>query len=73
MIQRGQQLRFALEPGQPLRIVRKRFGQDFDGHVAPELGVVRLVHFAHPARTDERDNLVGSQMCASRQRHFLTL
>jgi hypothetical protein len=50
MIQRGQQLRFALKPGQPLRIVRKRLRQDFDGQVAPQLDVVRLIHFAHPAR-----------------------
>ncbi len=51
MIRRGQQLHFALEPGKPLRIVRKRFGQDFDGCVAPELGAMRLIDFAHPSRS----------------------
>jgi len=58
MIQRGQQLGFALEPGQPLRIVRKRFGQDFDGHVAPELGVVRLIDFALPALAKQGEHFV---------------
>ncbi len=42
--------RFALKTGEPFGIMRKRFRQNFDGYVAPELGVVRLIHFAHAAR-----------------------
>ena len=42
MIQRRQHVRFALKAGQAFGIMRKRCGKNFDGHVAPELGVVRL-------------------------------
>ena len=47
MIQRSQHLRFALEPGQPLLILRQRSRQNFDRHFAIELGVGSAKHFAH--------------------------
>ena len=50
--------------------MRKRFRQNFDGHVAPELGVVRLIHFSHAARANRREDFVGAEMCASGERHF---
>jgi hypothetical protein len=46
MIERGRQVRFALEPGQPLRIVRKRFRQDFNGYVAPRFANALLDRIA---------------------------
>src|SRR3979409_1266925 len=70
MIQRGQHFRFALETGKPFGIVREGFGQNFYGHVAPELGVVRLVHFSHAARAQRRDDLVGTEFRAIRQGHL---
>ena len=70
MIQRSQHFRFALKTGEPFGIVRERFRQDFDGHVAPELGVVRLIHFAHAARANLRDDFVGAETCASGDTHF---
>ena len=44
-----------LEVGEPLGIMRKGFWEDFDGHVAPELGVMRFVNFPHAARANLRD------------------
>ena len=69
MIQRRQHLRFALKTGEPFGIVRERFRQNFDGHVAPELGVVRLIHLSHAARANLRDDFVGAEICASSERH----
>ncbi len=59
MIQRSQHLRFALEPRQPISIMCKGFGQYFDRYVAAEFGVVRLIHLAHPTRTDRGENFIG--------------
>ena len=64
-------LRFALKTGKPLGIMRERFGQDLDGHVASEFGVVRLIHFSHFPGTDLRDDFVRAEMGASRERHYL--
>jgi hypothetical protein len=69
MIQRRQHLRFALKTRKPLGIVRECFGQDFDRHVAPKLGVVRLVHFSHAARTDLRSDFIRAEFCAYRECH----
>src|SRR6266550_1495522 len=70
MIQRRQHFRFALETGKPFGIVRERFGQNFYGHVAPELSVVCLIHLAHSARTDLHHDIVRAEACASRDGHF---
>ena len=64
MIQRRQHFRFALKTGEPFGIVRERFRQNFDGYVAPELGVVRLIHFAHSARADGAEDFVRAEFCA---------
>jgi hypothetical protein len=69
MIQRRQHFRFALKTGEPFGIIRKRFRQDFDRYVASKLGVVRLINFAHAARANQCDNLVGSEFCARGDRH----
>jgi hypothetical protein len=49
MIERREQLRFALEAGEPFGIIRKRVRKDLEGNVASELGVPRAIHLAHPA------------------------
>jgi hypothetical protein len=69
MIERGQDLRFTFEPSEPIRIEGERRGQDLDGHVAPELGVVRLIDLAHPARSDGGEDFVGAEFCAGSQGH----
>ena len=54
-------LRLALEPGQPFRIGGHGFGQNLDRHFAPEFRILRPVHFSHPACTQRREDLVGSE------------
>jgi len=39
--------RFLLEPPQMVGVVRKRSGQDFDGHLAPYPRVAGAIHLAH--------------------------
>ena len=71
MIQRGERLRFALEPRDPLGIGREQLGQDLDRDVAIELRVARAVDLAHPARAEGGENLVRSEASAGRKRHEL--
>jgi len=73
MIQRSQHLRFALKPGKPLGIVRKSFRQDLDGHIAPQLGVLRAVHLAHPACANGREDFVGAHALAGVNCQWLPL
>ena len=58
MVQRGERLRLALEPGDPVRIGGERVGQDLDGDVAIEPRVTRPIDFAHPAGAKGGDDLV---------------
>ena len=53
MIQRGEHSRFAFKAREPIGVARERLRQDLDGDVASKLRVVRPVHFAHAARTQE--------------------
>ena len=48
-----------------ISIVRDRFRQYFDGYVTPELGVVRLIDFSHPASANLRDDFVRAETGAS--------
>ena len=52
-----------------VRIMSECFGQNFDRHIAPELGVMRLIDFTHAARADLRKDFVGAETCASGERH----
>ena len=70
MIQRRQHFRFALKTREPLGIMRDRFRQNFDGHVAPELGVMRLIHLAHAARANLRADFVETEFCARGDRQM---
>ena len=49
------------DAGHPVGIVHKGFGQDFDGNIARQLGVVRPIHFTHPTRTKQREDLIGPE------------
>src|ERR1700692_3191987 len=69
MIQRGKHFRFALKTGESFGIVCEGSRQNFDGYVAPEFRVVRLIHFAHAARADLREDFVGGEFCASSESH----
>jgi hypothetical protein len=70
MIQRSQHLRFPLKTGKPFGIVCESFRQDFDGHVAPELGVMGLVNFAHSTGTNSAGDFIRPELDASRERHL---
>src|ERR1700686_4504385 len=50
----------------------ERLGQNFDGHVASELGVVRLIHFSHAARANLREHFIRTETCAGRDGHFFS-
>ncbi len=52
VIEGGQHLRFPLETGEPVRVLRNGGREHFDGHLAPELRVVRAVDLAHAAGAD---------------------
>ena len=45
---------------QPFWIAGKLLWQYFDGHVAAEFRVMRLINFAHTARADLRTDFVGT-------------
>jgi hypothetical protein len=65
---------FPLKTGHALRIIHEVGRKDFDGRVAPELGIVRLIDFSHAARANLRDDFVRAEFCASSDRHhFFTV
>ena len=47
MVERRQHLRFALEPGQALRVVGEEVRENLDGDVAVQLGVACPIDLAH--------------------------
>ena len=61
MIERGEHLRLPLEPGDALGVWSAAIRQDLDRDVATELRVARAIDFAHPARAERRDDLVGAK------------
>lgn len=58
MVQRREELRFALEPREALTVVRKLLGEDLDRHLAAELGIASAVDLAHATLADEGGDLV---------------
>ena len=69
VVERGEDLRLALETSEPLGIARHIGGQHLDRHLAVELGVGRPVDLAHSARAEGRDDLVRAEPHATRQAH----
>ena len=61
MIQRGEDLRFTLEAGEAVRVMRKRLGQDLDRNVAIQFGIASAIHLTHPAFTDLGGDLVDAE------------
>ena len=60
MIEGGEQLRFAPEPGDAIGIAREDIGEQLDRHVAIEPGIAAAIDLAHAAGPDRRDDLVRS-------------
>src|SRR5438093_2704493 len=69
MIERGQQLRLALEARGALGIRNERIGQGLDRDVATKPRVARAIHLAHPARANRLQDLVGAKPRARTERH----
>ena len=65
MVQRREDLGFALEAGQPFRIGREGRGKDLDRNAALQPGVASLVDLAHTAGAQRRDHLVRTDAGAS--------
>jgi len=61
VIERGEQLRLALEPRQALGIRREHLGQDLQGDVAPEARIAGAIHLAHAAGTDRTDHFIDAE------------
>ena len=64
VIERRQELCFAAEPRQPLRVGYDCVWQDLERHVAAQPGIARAIDLPHAARTDERDGLVRAKDCS---------
>ena len=58
VIERREYLGLARESRQPLRIECESFGQYLQRYIASEFRVARAVHLAHPAGTQEADDVV---------------
>jgi len=69
MVQGCTRLRLALEPGEPLGILRKRLRQHLDRHLAPERRIARAIDLPHAARANGGEDLVRAQARARGQGH----
>ena len=64
MIQRREQLRFALEAGQPIGIAGEEVGQNLERDVTPEPQIAGAKHFSHATGAERGDDLIGAQFRA---------
>jgi hypothetical protein len=62
VIQRREDLGFALEAGQPVGVVREQLREHFQRDIAIELGVARAVDLTHAAATKRGDDLIKTDM-----------
>src|SRR5688572_12175322 len=61
MVQRGQQRRFAFEPGETIGLLRELFRQRLEGDVTLERDVARLPDLAHATLAEGGQNLVMTE------------
>ena len=61
MIERREQLRFALEARHAVGVRRERRRQDLQRDVAIQLRVARAIHFAHSPGAEGREDFVGAE------------
>jgi hypothetical protein len=71
MIQRREDLGFALKTGQTFRIVGKDLRQDLDRYVAAEFRVPGTIHFSHAAGAEGRQDFVWPKPRSGRKAHPL--
>jgi hypothetical protein len=72
MVERRQHLGFALEPLQPLAILRQGFREDLQRDLAGEPRVTRAPDLAHGSRAKFRNDLVRTELRAGSERHAAT-
>jgi hypothetical protein len=60
VVERGEHLRFALEARHAVGVVGEDVRQNFQRHVATQLGVAGAIDFAHTACADLGQNLISS-------------
>ena len=73
MVQRGEDLRFAVEAGEALGIPREEIRQNLDRNVTIEASVPRAEHFAHAAGAERREHFKRTQAIANNHRHGATM
>ena len=66
MIERREDLRFALEAGETIGIVGEDVRKDLDRDVALQLRVARAIDLAHAARAERSDDLVTPRRATRR-------
>ena len=66
IVQRGENLRLALETSTTFRVLGKKIGKDFDRHVAMQLAVASAVHLPHSAGPKRGEDFVWAQARADR-------
>ena len=69
VVERRQDLRFSLESGETLAVLRERVGKDLERDLAAQLGVPGAIHLTHAAHTERPDDFVGAQARAAREGH----
>ena len=67
--QAGENLRFPLEPRQPIRISRKRLRQDLQRHLPVQLGIGGLIDLSHAALADKGGHVVMAESGTDFERH----
>jgi hypothetical protein len=68
VIERGEHLRFALEPCESNRISCEGLRQNLERDVAIEHFIARTIDVAHPTRPDELENLIDTDTRARQHR-----
>src|SRR6266852_829373 len=69
MRERGDRPRLALETGEGLVVPVKSLREHLDRNIAQKPRVPGPIHLPHPARTQRRQDLVGPEARAGRERH----
>ncbi len=70
MVQRRQQLRFALESSEAIGIVRENVRKNLECDVAIQIGIEGAIYLAHAARADELADFVDTEPDAARKGHM---
>ena len=71
MVERGEDFRFALEPGDPIGIRCQRRRQDLQGDLALQLRVRRAVYLDHAAHADLGDDFIRAEASTRSQGQFV--